>query len=381
MQRQKAKGKRQKAKGGSGRLRRFRKIKRKNKVPTFCLLPFAFCLLLCCVAFCLLLFPVSAATSLEHYVQRVEEAAKLAADVVENDYSRDEETELLQRIIDLIPKTEDVARDQQGKDLTHVDNVWLQEAIEKLETEDDDERYAQLVTIADRLEALSRSLRAALEKQSTPTADAARERLQKILARQEYQPEEEKDSALQAWVKKIRQKINELLGRLFFGNSSQNLPGTGSLIAIRWLIILALLASLVWAIVLLLRRFQLREAKLPDNNLDEESREILGEQFDADVTADDLLKSAAEMAHKGEYRRAIRRAYLALLYDLEQRGKLRLHRAKTNRDYLSDLQREPNIYSPVSLLTNRYERVWYGDTTATMEDYAGFIEKFREVAQ
>ena len=52
-------------------------------------------------------------------------------------------------------------------------------------------------------------------------------------------------------------------------------------------------------------------------------REILGEQFDADVTADDLLKTAAEMARKGEYRLAIRRAYLALLYELEQRGKLR----------------------------------------------------------
>ena len=338
-----------------------------------------FCLL--CVTFCLLSVPVSAATSLENYVQRVEEAAKLAADVVENDYSRDEETDLLQRITDLIPKTEDVARDEQGRDLTHVDNAWLQQAIEKLDTEDDDERYAQLSTIADRLAALSRSLRAALEKQSAPTADTTRERLQKILARQEYQPEEEKESALQAWIKKIRQRINELLGRLFFGNSSKNLPNAGSLIAIRWLIILALLASLVWATVLLLRRFQLRQAKLEDDNPDEESREILGEQFDADVTADDLLKTAAEMARKGEYRLAIRRAYLALLYELEQRGKLRLHRAKTNRDYLGDLQQDPYIYSPVSMLTNRYERVWYGDAAATLEDYAGFIEKYREVAR
>lgn len=113
----------------------------------------------------------------------------------------------------------------------------------------------------------------------------------------------------------------------------------------------------------------------------EDVREILGEQFDADVTSDDLLKTAAEMARKGEYRMAIRRAYLALLYELEQRGKVRLHRAKTNRDYLGELQNEPYIYPPVASLTNNYERVWYGHGAATLEDYAGFIEQYREVAR
>jgi Domain of unknown function (DUF4129) len=72
---------------------------------------------------------------------------------------------------------------------------------------------------------------------------------------------------------------------------------------------------------------------------------------------------------------------LALLYELEQRGKVHLHRAKTNRDYLGELQNEPQIYPPVASLTNNYERVWYGDGAATLEDYAGFIEKYREVAR
>ncbi len=369
---QKAKGKRQKAKVGFGGLRRFYQ---KNRVPTFCLLPFAFCLLLSLSPF------AWAATSLENYVRRVEEAAKLATDVVENDYDRDEETDRLRRITDLVPPTEDIARDSVSKDLTHADNAWLQQAIEKLDAEDEDARHAQLVEITHRLDVLSRSLRASLNKQATTETNAPRDRLQQILARSEYQPEEEKDSAIQAWLKKIRQKINELLNKLFFGNSPKSAPNPGSLQAIRWLIIAALLASLVWATVLLLRRFQLRQAKLKDDGMGEESREILGEQFDADLTSDDLLKTAAEMARKGEYRLAIRRAYLALLYELEQRGKVHLHRAKTNRDYLGELQNEPYIYPPVASLTNNYERVWYGYGAATLEDYAGFIEQYREVAR
>ncbi len=368
MRKQKAKSKKQKAIVGAGRLRHI--LNKRARGLTFLLFTFYF-----------LLFPVGAATTLENYAQRVETAAKLATDVVENDYSRDEETELLRRIGDLIPKTEDVARDANGKDLTHVDNAWVQQSIETLDAEDDDVRYEQLGALADRLQALSRSLRATLEKQAAPKADAKRERLQQILARQEYQPEEEKDSALQAWLKKIRRKINDLLARLFFGNAAKPPADAGSLQVIRWLIILALLASLVWATVLLLRRVQLRKAKWRDDSSVAESREILGEQFDADVTAEDLLRTAAEMARKGEYRLAIRRAYLALLYELEQRGKLRLHRAKTNRDYLGELKNEQYIYPPVATLTNRYERVWYGDTAATLEDYAGFIEKYREVAR
>ena len=352
---------------GFGELRRFYQ---KNRVPTFCLLPFAFCLLIS---------PAWAATSLENYVRRVEEAATLATDVVENDYSRDEEAELLRRITDLVPSTEDLARDAAGKDLIHADNAWLQQAIEKLETEGQDTRYTQLVALADRLDALSHSLRTSLETQNDP--QATRDRLQQILARSEYQPEAEKDSAIQGWLKKIRQKINEWLQKLFFGNSPKSAPNPRSLQAIRWLIIAALVASLVWATVLLLRRFQLRQAKLKDDGVGEDVREILGEQFDADLTSDDLLKTAAEMARKGEYRLAIRRAYLALLYELEQRGKVHLHRAKTNRDYLSELQHEPYIYPPVASLTNNYERVWYGHGAATLEDYAGFIKQYREVAR
>ncbi len=57
----KAKGKRQISKGKSG-IWKAAPLLSKNKVPTFCPLPFALCLLIYCAAFCLLLSPVRSQT-------------------------------------------------------------------------------------------------------------------------------------------------------------------------------------------------------------------------------------------------------------------------------------------------------------------------------
>lgn len=323
---------------------------------------------------------VQAVTPLENYVRRVEAAAKIAADAADNEHSQNEEDDLLRQVAELLPATEDIARDATSKDLTHVDNSWLHQIIDKLDRTDESKRANQLAELANRLEALCRRLQEAAATQADAESKATRERLQRILARAEYQPEEKQESAIQAWLRRIQQRIRDLLGKFFLKDSSASGPSPGSLQALRWLIIAALIASLGWAAVLFLRRFQLRQAKLKEED-ETETREILGEQFDADVTADDLIKTAAEMARRGEYRLAIRRTYLALLYELEQRGKLQLHRAKTNRDYLGELKKERYLYSPVATLTNNYERVWYGHAAATMEDYAGFIEKYREVAR
>lgn len=367
MQRQKAGSKFQKGKNETRG-----NLYLKNAVSIFC---FLFSTLF------FLLLPTQAATSFEDYAQRVAEAVKLATDVVENDHSQDEENELLRQIMERLPSTEDISRDVKSNDSTHVDNSWLHQTVEKLDPNDEDSRYAQLIEMKKCLEALSRSLQESLQQRRASQTKATPERLQQILARSEYQPEEKQESALQGWLRKIQQKIRDLFAKLFLKESSAAQPNPGSMQALRWTIIIALIASLAWAAVLLLQRFQLRQAKLKDHGEDDARREILGEQFDADITSDDLLKTAAEMARKGEYRMAIRRAYLALLYELEQRGKVRLHHAKTNRDYLSEMKNEQFIYPSVAILTNNYERVWYGHGTATLEDYAGFIEKYREVAR
>ena len=323
-----------------------------------------------------------AATSFQGYVQRVEDASKMAADVADNDYGREKEIDILQRITDLLPVTEDIARTSTGDDVVHIDNAWLHDAIKKLEATNEDKRALQLTEISERLQALHKQLNASLQNVGAQAEDDPQARLKQILSRDEYKPDEKKESKLQEWFANLRRKIIELFAKLF-GGKKADAPeiGSGSFSIFQILLVAGLVLVLVWAVIVLLRRFQFREARLDDDEELSGTREILGEQIDADLTADDLLKDATELARRGEYRAAIRRAYIATLYDLEQRGKLRLHRAKTNSDYLRELRTEAQLHAPVSAMTNRYERVWYGNTVATGDDFAGFIANYQEVTK
>jgi Domain of unknown function (DUF4129) len=96
------------------------------------------------------------------------------------------------------------------------------------------------------------------------------------------------------------------------------------------------------------------------------------------MTARELFDKATELARTGDYRSAIRRAYIALLCELEDRGKLRLHRSKTNRDYLDAMRSDPGIFPDFSSLTGLFEHVWYGQQRATDEQFGDFITRYEE---
>ncbi len=332
------------------------------------------------ISVCFLSASGLAATSLSGYINRVNEAEKIVSDLAENADGNDAETAELQRLTKLLPATEDITRDATSQDIVHVDNSWLHEAIKKLEAADEDQYTEQLQEISERLKVLHQSLTATSSASAKPTA--SKEKLEDILNRSEYKPDEEKDSAIQAWLKKTKKKIFDWLAKLFSGGQKPDVPNSsiGAMPDIaRIFLVAALGVFLVWAFVTLFKRLSQHSGKIKKNA--KEKVEILGEVFDADITGDDLIKDAAEMARRGDYRMAIRRAYLAMLYEMEQRGKLRLHRAKTNNDYLRELRNDKYTYPSVEFMTNRYERVWYGLSAATMEDYSGFIENYREVAR
>ena len=142
------------------------------------------------------------------------------------------------------------------------------------------------------------------------------------------------------WLRKVKQRIIDWLDKFFSSGKKPDTPQgiIGGMPDIaRIFIVAALAVFLIWAFITLFKRLRQHSSKIKKTA--KEKIEILGEVFEADITGDDLIKDAAEMARRGDYRMAIRRAYLAMLYEMEQRGKLRLHRAKTNNDYLRELSK------------------------------------------
>lgn len=310
----------------------------------------------------------SAATPFNEYASRVEQAAKMVKPLLKGEHEETEVRGTLKVVEQMLPTTEDIEFDHE---VVHVDNTWLHQAISALKAEKE-ARQQQVAEIYHRLSALERRLKPGSESAKDESA-AERARLQSILSRPEYQPEAEKESTIQKWINEVKDAFWRLMSRIFSAGG-MSAPNATTILLLRILIYLAVGFAIILAGRALARRLHYgaqRKAK-------GEVREVLGEQIEDHVTAEDLIKAASDLARAGEYRLAIRRAYIALLYELEQRGKLRLHRSKTNRDYLRALSDEPTIYPPVADLTNAYERVWYGHARAVSEDYAGFIARYRE---
>ncbi|HEX7955777.1 MAG TPA: DUF4129 domain-containing protein, partial [Pyrinomonadaceae bacterium] len=112
-----------------------------------------------------------------------------------------------------------------------------------------------------------------------------------------------------------------------------------------------------------------------------EARVVLGERLEADQTAADLLEEAERLARAGELRGAIRKAYVALLCELGDRGVVRLAQHKTNRDYLTAVRRAaaPGLYTEMLPLTFDFEVHWYGLRDASDSDWERFRERCRKV--
>jgi hypothetical protein len=335
------------------------------------------CHLRFCLAWivCLLAtLPAGAAVPLKDYVSRLGEAEEVVDEFTEGEHSAYEVLDAMAKVRQLVPEREDV---ESESGVVRVDNSWLHQAIDDVVKNafgDVEQRRSLLIEIADRLFILHERINAAPSQQALK-ADEQRARLDRILAGAEYRPDEQKESSLRQLARRIWSAMIRFLSR--FESSPRQQPagaGKGITSGFRILLLLAVLTALLYGMFQLLKRLKLRRK----SEQEKEVREVLGEEIAEGVTAADLFGKATQLARQGDYRRAIRRAYIALLFELEQAGKLRLHRSKTNRDYLDSLRSEREIFPAFSTMTGTFENVWYGQTRATEDEYNRFISRYHE---
>jgi hypothetical protein len=334
------------------------------------------------VALCVALF---AATPRADYQRRVNEAAQLAQGAVEKLDTQTEAT--LAKLAQLLPAAEDVVEPVAGgEQLIRINNSPLQEQLAQLPlvTTDDEEdqedaelRVAQWQELSDYLNALN----ARVNDLNTPLPTnfkLERNQLDNILARAEYKTDEREASGIQHWLKQQWQRFAKWLRTLFRQSEREpTKPGQGTVKVARVIIVTILIAALAFALYQLSQWWRARQPK----DKKEKAREILGVEITDETTTEDLLAAARALAQQGDYRGAIRRAYIALLYELEQRGKLRLHRSKTNRDYLNALRHETALYSSFAALTRSFEIAWYGQSHSTQFDFEGFLSGYSDLVK
>ncbi|MBL9172918.1 MAG: DUF4129 domain-containing protein [Verrucomicrobiales bacterium] len=92
---------------------------------------------------------------------------------------------------------------------------------------------------------------------------------------------------------------------------------------------------------------------------------------------DGWMALAHELAGRGEFRLALRAAFLACLSRLAEHQWIRLAQFRSNREYERDVRRRmlghPETAETFSEIVRIFERSWYGDRPVTPERFADFV--------
>lgn len=229
--------------------------------------------------------------------------------------------------------------------LLATDNSWLRDALRANEPD---------------MDAISARLGAIIDALAQPISAApadAQARLQDILNRPPfYQPP--RDPATSSWLIDVLNWLGRVLDGIF-GPPTRTIGARGNVFG--WVLAVVGGVLLIGVIVYLLvgvRRMVVREARLPDDDLE------------AHLTAKVALNQAGDLARDGDYRTAARFLYLSALLWLDEHGLLRYDRALTNREYLERLRDNPALFTQLSPIIETFDQVWYGHVPMDAEAFA-----------
>ena len=284
-------------------------------------------------------------------------------------------TETINELKARIPQTEQVEADQLK---WNTDNSWFHAALDDLQRAPAAERIGKIESLLDAFRAVDERV---AELENAELADgteaAAKEKLESILSRPEYAATPQGPNALTRLIQDFIRWFRSL-----FPDAPQLEPGRASRISrgVQIFIVVAAMLVIAYVVRLLFIRFKRPGGRVKVRKK-REARIVLGERLKPEDTATDLLAEAEALARNGDMRSAIRKGYIALLVELGDRNVISLAQYKTNRDYLRSVSNRPQLYSPLTKLTESFERHWYGYAQATPNDWQDFRAGYREALQ
>lgn len=313
---------------------------------------------------------VRAATPVGEYSERLEKAEAIADQMIEEEPPQEDILAAVALIRELVPRSEDI--DVSGQNIK-VDNNWLHQLLDeiaRLSNGDPEQQRSLLIELADRLFVLQERINASIEVSDRKT------QLENILSRDEYRPEEEKESIIRKWLRSLWGFISRLLNRLPRPRVEQPQNAGESPFGFFSLALgLLILIAVGYAVFRLARTGRRRKVR----RTDEPERVVLGEVIPEGLTAKEQMRRAAEIAGQGDFRTAIRGAFIATLCELEELGKLSLHKSHTNRDYTEALRADTEIFRPFAQMTGRFEKAWYGQARTAASDFDDYLDLYRSV--
>lgn len=332
------------------------------------------------------------ARSLAEYKENINSARQYLAVIIYPDGDQTEEKnlqvkeEFFTQLPKYLPAKEKI--EIQGTTV-ETDNRWLYDKLEKYKensltnfADSSDEQKLILNNVYERLTALELEIEE-LETAAagTATKDENKRKLSEILSREEFlKPKPPEENIFQRTIRRIKEWLSEMFPKSDIQPDSA-FAGLGVLgEVLKYLLYALIIGAIGFALYKLLPfffdKYKSREKR------EKKERVIMGERLASDATANSLFGDAENLAKQGDLRGAIRKGYIALLCELDDRQIIRLTKNKTNRDYLRDVKRiEEEKYVPMNSLTNNFERHWYGFSEANPTDWEEFKNGYKEVVK
>ena len=325
-------------------------------------------------AFLLILFVASesfAAATLLNYEHRIVRAAEQIERIKSDKEYEEEGISYIKR---LLPRTEDVELEGVS---TQVNNSWIYVLLDSYAAEKDAQnRMALLNEAVGRLRALDAHLRRAEAETGTSQPENARERIRDILSRRAFQPEPE--TPVGAFIKKVLVRVRRFVAELYLSLTRmlERLFGTGA--SVGWISNVVLILVLAVAVIVAVRfGGRLRRPKTRSKK----TRLVLGEEITAASTSRQLAEAGLAAARAGDFRTAVRKLYVSLLYELSERNLIELEDSATNHEYLKKASGLAGVASPMRYLTDRFDYVWYGMFPSSESEFAAYFARYEEAME
>ncbi|HYL99479.1 MAG TPA: DUF4129 domain-containing protein [Blastocatellia bacterium] len=309
--------------------------------------------------------PALGADSLLRYEQRVKRATEQVQRIqADPDYAEDG----INYIKTLLPGREEI--DFSGETVV-VDNTWLHLLLYSYQSGAVKDSAAKLREARGRLNALHEHL-VAMENPPGGTASLQKRRdeLNRILADPEFG--HKKDDRLAELIREVRERVLGVIGRLLnsifariFGSQGEGGWIFRGFIIVVLVVVLAVVVRLLWGL-----RGRPRKKK--------KTVTILGEEVDEGTTSTDLAGAALSAAKSGDFRTAVRKLYIALLYGLAEKNIIELEANATNHEYLTEVSRHPGLAPPMRYMTDRFDYCWYGMFPVSNEEFNAYFSKYNE---
>ncbi len=251
-----------------------------------------------------------------------------------------------------------------GADSVKVSTDWLRVGLERAEKSPNTSEDSTNNLLA-HLAAMRREAQALTTDRSNLDGSASG-KLQKILARREFSHVEapnwldRKTQSFLRWLNELEIKLIQMLsGHAQVEHAARMIP---------WFLLVGAGGFLLlWMTQRLLKRTPHR---------------ALGIQIQQEIPMrswQQISQLGREAAARGEFRDAIRLAYLAAVHRLEDLKFWKVDPTRTHREYLRMVRREQTQYEPLALLTRQFELAWYGSHPVTQGDFDTAVSQLKRL--